>query len=76
MKIGEKYGELYDNEWTDSMVFVEEIKSEFNDIKDTEDCEEVVVHHLCKLLMVGTNVCSCMYACTVCMYVQYVCKVI
>lgn len=51
MKIGEKYGELYDNEWTDSMELVGEMKELFPDL-ETGEYDEIVVHHLHKLLLV------------------------
>ncbi|CAC5392363.1 KTN1 [Mytilus coruscus] len=50
MKIGEKYGELYDNEWTDAMDSVDSIQNCFPGLKKTEQ-EEIVIHHLYRLLM-------------------------
>lgn len=48
MKIGEKYGELYDNEWTDGM----ELANEVTHLLPNFDHDEVVVQHLCKLIIV------------------------
>ncbi|VDI48810.1 Hypothetical predicted protein [Mytilus galloprovincialis] len=50
MKIGEKYGELYDNEWTDAMESVESIQNCFPGLKNAEQ-EEIVIHHMYRLLM-------------------------
>lgn len=51
MKIGEKYGELYDNEWTDAMESVDSIENCFPGLKKAEQ-EEIVIHHMYRLLMV------------------------
>ncbi|XP_052077498.1 cytotardin-like [Mytilus californianus] len=49
MKIGEKYGELYDNEWTDAMENVGNVKKYYSDMKDVEN-EEIIIRHLHRLL--------------------------
>ncbi|CAG2254448.1 unnamed protein product [Mytilus edulis] len=49
MKIGEKYGELYDNEWTDAMENVQNVKKYYGDLKDVE-MEEILIRHLHRLL--------------------------
>lgn len=51
MKISERYGELYDNEWTDAMVKVELIKPHFPDLEKSE-LEDIIVNHLYRTLMV------------------------
>ncbi|XP_052093049.1 polyamine-modulated factor 1-binding protein 1-like [Mytilus californianus] len=56
MKIGEKYGELYDNEWTDAMECINDIKSFYSDCEHL-DIEEVMVLHLCRLLKMCYNEC-------------------
>ncbi|XP_052077489.1 uncharacterized protein LOC127715470 [Mytilus californianus] len=50
MKISEKYGELYDNEWTDAMVNVDLIKPHFPDFVKS-DLEEIIVRHLYRTLL-------------------------
>lgn len=54
MKIGEKYGELYDNEWTDAMENVPNVKKYYGDLKDVE-MEEILIRHLHRLLKVNNN---------------------
>ncbi|XP_071126091.1 golgin subfamily A member 6-like protein 22 [Mytilus edulis] len=49
MKIGEKYGELYDNEWTDAMENTIEAKKYYPDLKESE-LEEIIIRHLHRLL--------------------------
>ncbi|CAC5392370.1 unnamed protein product [Mytilus coruscus] len=49
MKIGEKYGELYDNEWTDAMENVGNVKKYYSDMKNVEN-EEIIIRHLHRLL--------------------------
>lgn len=51
MKIGEKYGELYDNEWTDAMENIKNVKEYYPDMKDNE-IEEIIIRHLQRLLKV------------------------
>ncbi|XP_063413645.1 uncharacterized protein LOC134696028 isoform X2 [Mytilus trossulus] len=50
MRIGEKYGELYDNEWTDALDNVDSIENCFPGLKKA-DQEEIVIHHMYRLLM-------------------------
>ncbi|XP_071126089.1 interaptin-like [Mytilus edulis] len=50
MKISERYGELYDNEWTDAMVNVELLKPHFPDLEKSE-LDEIIVRHLYRTLM-------------------------
>ncbi|CAC5416661.1 unnamed protein product [Mytilus coruscus] len=50
MKISERYGELYDNEWTDAMVKVDHIKPQFPDLEKSE-LEEIIVRHLYRTLL-------------------------
>jgi len=52
MKIAEKYSELYDNEWTDTIDCTVEVKALYHDMK-TEEIEEVIIRHLYQLVMVG-----------------------
>ncbi|VDI63566.1 Hypothetical predicted protein [Mytilus galloprovincialis] len=56
MKIGDKYGELYDNEWTDAMECINDIKPFYSDSEHL-DIEEVIVLHLCRLLEICYNEC-------------------
>ncbi|CAC5392361.1 unnamed protein product [Mytilus coruscus] len=49
MKIGEKYGELYDNEWTDAMENIKTVKNYYHGLNDSE-IEEIIIHHLHRLL--------------------------
>ncbi|XP_063424585.1 uncharacterized protein LOC134708181 [Mytilus trossulus] len=49
IKIGEKYGELYDNEWTDAMECINDIKPFYRDSVHP-NFEEILVLHLCRLL--------------------------
>lgn len=51
MKIGEMYGELYDNEWTDAMDCMDKVKEYYPDM-ETKEVEEIVIRHLSRLLMV------------------------
>ncbi|VDI01004.1 Hypothetical predicted protein, partial [Mytilus galloprovincialis] len=50
MKIGEKYGELYDNEWTDALDNVDSIQNCFPGLKKAEQ-EEIAIRHMYRLLM-------------------------
>ena len=52
MKIAEKYSELYDNEWTDTIDCTVEVKALYPDMK-TAEIEEVIIRHLYQLMMVG-----------------------
>ncbi|XP_076090100.1 uncharacterized protein LOC143062203 [Mytilus galloprovincialis] len=54
MKIGDKYGELYDNEWTDAMECINDIKPFYS---EHQDIEEVIVLHLCRILKICYNEC-------------------
>ncbi|XP_076071634.1 uncharacterized protein LOC143043021 [Mytilus galloprovincialis] len=49
MKIGEKYGELYDNEWTDAMENIKTVKQYYHGLNNSE-IEEILIHHLHRLL--------------------------
>ncbi|CAC5416653.1 unnamed protein product [Mytilus coruscus] len=49
MKIGEKYGELYDNEWTDAMENTRNVKKYYPEMTDGE-IEEIIIRHLQRLL--------------------------
>jgi len=52
MKISEKYGELYDNEWTDAMDYPgDDIRVLFSAV-DHPPFDEILVYHLHRLLMV------------------------
>ncbi|VDI58490.1 Hypothetical predicted protein [Mytilus galloprovincialis] len=57
MKISEKYGELYDNEWTDAMVNVDLIKPHFPDLEKSE-LEEIIVRHLYRTIMFSYQECQ------------------
>ncbi|XP_052077502.1 uncharacterized protein LOC127715482 [Mytilus californianus] len=50
MKIGEMYGELYDNEWTDAMEYTDTVQGYYPDKKKSE-IEEIVIRHLHRLLI-------------------------
>lgn len=52
MKISEKYGELYDNEWTDAMDNNEAVKKYYHGLNDSK-IEEVIICHLHRLLTVN-----------------------
>ena len=52
MKIAEKYGELYDNEWTDAIDCTAEVQALYPDMK-TAEIEEVIIRHLYQLVTVG-----------------------
>ena len=52
MKIAEKYGELYDNEWTNVIDCTVEVKALYPDMK-TAEIEEVIIRHLYQLVTVG-----------------------
>ena len=54
MKIAEKYGELYDNEWTDAIDCTNEVKALYPEMK-TAEIEEVIIHHLYHLVMVSLS---------------------
>jgi len=54
MKIAEKYGELYDNEWTDAIDCTVEVKALYPEMK-TAEIEEVIVRHLYQLVMVSLS---------------------
>ncbi|XP_076070132.1 uncharacterized protein LOC143041881 [Mytilus galloprovincialis] len=49
MKISEKYGELYDNEWTDAMDNNKAVKECYKELADS-GIEEIIIHHLHRLL--------------------------
>ena len=52
MKLAEKYGELYDNEWTDAIDCTVEVKALYPDMKAVE-IEEVIIRHLYQLVTVS-----------------------
>ena len=52
LKPAEKYGELYDNEWTDALDPAVEMKELYPDMKAAE-IEEVIIRHLYQLVMVS-----------------------
>ncbi|XP_071126082.1 uncharacterized protein [Mytilus edulis] len=56
MKIGEMYGELYDNEWTDAMDCTDKVKRYYPDL-DANEVEEIVIRHLYRLLMCSYHQC-------------------
>ena len=51
MKLAEKYGELYDKEWTDAMDCAE-VKALYPDMK-TAEFEEIIIRHLYQLVTVS-----------------------
>jgi hypothetical protein len=53
MKIAEKYGELYDNEWTDAMDYLDDAMGVLFPAVDHPPFDEILVYHLHRLLMVG-----------------------
>jgi hypothetical protein len=54
MKIAEKYGQLYDTEWTDAIDCTVEVKALYPDMKMAE-IEEVIIRHLYQLVMVSLS---------------------
>ena len=52
MKIAEKYGELYDNEWTDAMDYLDDVMGVLFQAIDHPPFDEILVYHLHRLLMV------------------------
>jgi len=52
MKIAEKYGELYDNEWTDAMDYLDDDMGVLFPAVDHPPFDEILVYHLHRLLMV------------------------
>ena len=52
MKIAEKYSELYDNEWTDTIDCTVEVKALYPQMK-TEEIEEIIIRHLYQLVTVS-----------------------
>ena len=52
MKIAEKYGELYDNEWTDAMDYSDDDMRVFCPAVNHPPFDETIVYHLHRLLMV------------------------
>lgn len=56
MKIGEMYGELYDNEWTDAMDVTVQAKEYYPGMGSSE-VEEIVIRHLYRVLMCTYHQC-------------------
>ena len=57
MKISEKYGGLYDNEWTDAMGYSDDaMRKRFPEV-DNPPFDEILVFHLHRLVMV----CLCFF---------------
>ena len=52
MKIAERFGELYDNEWTDVIDRTDEVKALYPDMK-TAEIEVVIIRHLYQLVTVN-----------------------
>ena len=52
MKIAEKYGELYDNEWTDAMYYLDDDMGVLFPAVDHQLFDEILVYHLHRLVMV------------------------
>ena len=52
MKIAEKYGELYDNEWTDVMDYSHDDMRVLFPAVENPPFDEILVYHLHRLLMV------------------------
>jgi hypothetical protein len=52
MKIAEKYGELYDNEWTNAMDYRDDAMAILFPAVDHPPFDEILVYHLHRLLMV------------------------
>ena len=51
MKIAEKYGELYDNEWTDAMGYTDDAMRKLFPSVDHPPFDEILVYHLHRLVM-------------------------
>jgi len=52
MKIAEKYGGLYDNEWTDAMEYSDDAMRTLFPAVDHQTFTEILVYHLHRLVMV------------------------
>ena len=52
MRIADKYGELYDNEWTDAMDYSDDAMRKLFPAPDHQLFDEILVYHLHRLLMV------------------------
>jgi hypothetical protein len=52
MKIADKYGELYDNEWTDAMDYSDDAMRKLSPAVDHPPFDEILVYHLHRLVMV------------------------
>ena len=52
MKIAEKYGELYDNEWTDAMDYSDDDMRVLFPAVEHPPFDEILVYHIHRLLMV------------------------
>jgi hypothetical protein len=52
MKIAEKYGELFYNEWTDAMGYTDDAMSKLFPAVDHPLFDEILVYHLYRLVMV------------------------
>lgn len=52
MKLAEKFGDLYDNEWMDAIDCAIEVTALYPGMK-TAEIEEVIMRHLYQLVMVG-----------------------
>lgn len=56
MKIAEKYGGLYDNEWTDAMESSDDAMRTLFPAVDHQQFDEILVYHLHRLVMVCLGV--------------------
>jgi hypothetical protein len=52
MKIADKYGGLYDNEWTDAMQYSDDVMRTLFPAVDHQMFDEILVYHLHRLVMV------------------------
>lgn len=51
MRIGVKYSELYDSEWTDAIENISRVKKYYPDMMESE-IQEIIIRHLHRLLKV------------------------
>jgi hypothetical protein len=52
MKIADKYGGLYDNDWTDAMQYSDDAMRTLFPAVDHQPFDEILIYHLHRLVMV------------------------
>lgn len=58
MRIGVKFSELYDSEWTDAMGNISSVKKYYPDMMESE-IQEIIMRHLHRLLKVAVEIFNC-----------------